>query len=35
MNAGQFLPEALKPMAAGAWRAWTGRAVTAELRRTV
>ena len=33
MNAGRLMPAALRPMAAGAWRAWTGRAVTAELRR--
>ena len=33
MSAAQFVPAALKPMAAGSWRAWTGHAVTAELKR--
>lgn len=33
MNAGRLMPAALRPMAAGAWRAWTGRAVTGELTR--
>ena len=33
MSRAPFLPAALKPMAAGAWRAWTSYAVTSELRR--